>query len=118
MNIVGWAAAPPIQHRKIMHLSIPGPLLLAGLLCYTAIMSTLYSDTHPKIEALQIELIRRMPSWKKFAVVDDLNETVKTLALLGIRQRHPDATPQQVRYLLAEQMLGEELARKVYGDAG
>ena len=55
-----------------------------------------------------------MPSWKKFAAVDDLNETIKTLATLGIRQRHPGATPEQVRRLLADQMLGEELARKVY----
>ncbi|OGO29478.1 MAG: hypothetical protein A2Z16_12040 [Chloroflexi bacterium RBG_16_54_18] len=80
-------------------------------------MSAYFSDTHPKIEALQIELIRRMPSWKKFAAVDDLNETIKMLAALGIQQRHPGATPEQVRRLLADQMLGEDLARKVYGDA-
>lgn len=76
-------------------------------------MSALYSDTHPQIEALQIELIRRMPPWNKIAVVDSLNETVKTLALEGVRQRHPEAAPEQIRGLLAETMLGVELARKV-----
>ncbi len=28
-------------------------------------MSVLFPDTHPKMEELQIELIQRMPSWKK-----------------------------------------------------
>jgi hypothetical protein len=80
-------------------------------------MTPLFPDTHPKMEALQIELIRRMPPWKKIAIVDSLNETVKTLALEGVRQRHPEATPEQIRRILAENMLGAELARKVYGHA-
>jgi len=81
-------------------------------------MTALHSDTHPQMEALQIELIRSMPSWKKFAVVDSLNETVKTLALSGIKQRHPDASLEQIRRMLRETMLGAELARKVYSHAG
>jgi hypothetical protein len=80
-------------------------------------MSSLSSDTHPKMEQMQIEFIRRMPAWKKFAIVDGLNETVKTLALSGIKQRHPKATPQQIQRMLAELMLGTELARKVYDHA-
>jgi hypothetical protein len=31
---------------------------------YTWLMGGYYSDTHPKIEQMQIELIRKMPSWK------------------------------------------------------
>jgi hypothetical protein len=77
-------------------------------------MSALYPDTHPKIEQMQIEFIRRMPAWKKLAIVDDLNETVKTLAVSGIKQRNPNASPEQVQRMLAELMLGKELARKVY----
>jgi hypothetical protein len=80
-------------------------------------MSALDSDTHPKMEELQIEFIRRMPPWKKMSIMDGLNETVKTLAITGIRQRNPNATPEQVHRMLAELMLGEELARKVYDRA-
>jgi hypothetical protein len=80
-------------------------------------MSALSSDTHPKMEALQIQLIRRMPASKKFAIVDGLNETVKILATTGIKQRHPNATPQQVQRMLADLMLGVELAHKVYDNA-
>ena len=81
-------------------------------------MSQLYSDTNPRTEALQIELIRRMPSWKRMAMVDGLNETVQALAISGLRQRHPDATPAEIRFMLAELRLGPELARKVYGRGG
>jgi len=80
-------------------------------------MSVLYSDTHPKIERMQIEFIRRMPAWKKLSIVDGLNETVKILATTGIKQRNPNATPEQVHRMLAELMLGVELARKVYDHA-
>ncbi|HPB30477.1 MAG TPA: hypothetical protein PLB62_03380 [Candidatus Sumerlaeota bacterium] len=77
-------------------------------------MTALYSDTHPEMEALQIRLIRQMPPWKKIAIVDGLNEAVKILAISGIKQRHPEATAEQVRRMLADLLLGEELARKVY----
>jgi hypothetical protein len=80
-------------------------------------MKPLHSDTHPEAEKVQLELIRRMPDWKKLGMVEDLNETVKVLAISGLRQRHPDATPEQIRRLLADLMLGTELARKVYDHA-
>lgn len=80
-------------------------------------MSSLFPDTHPKIEALQIQIIRRMPPWKKLAVVDDLNRTVKMLALSGIKQLYPNATPEQIHRMLAESLLGAELARRVYDHA-
>jgi len=80
-------------------------------------MTALFSDTHPKMEALQIQVIRRMPAWKKISIVDGLNETVKTLATSGIKQRHPNATPAEVHRMLAELMLGAKLAQKVYDHA-
>ena len=80
-------------------------------------MSALFPDTHPKMEALQIQFIRRMPAWKKLAMVDSLNETVKALTISGIKQRHPTATPEQIHRMLAELMFGTELARKVYDHA-
>jgi hypothetical protein len=80
-------------------------------------MSALSSDTDPKAEQLQIELIRRMPACRKFALLDDLNETVRVFAISGIKQRYPEATPERIRRMLAELMLGTELASKVYDHA-
>jgi len=66
---------------------------------------------------MQIEFLRRMPTWKKMSMVDGLNEAVKNLALTGIKQHHPTATAEQLHRMLADLMLGEELARKVYDRA-
>lgn len=80
-------------------------------------MAALYSDTSRKAEELQVGLIRRMPAWKKLALLDDLNEIVRAFAISGIKQRHPEATPERTRRLLADLMLGPELAGKVYDHA-
>ncbi len=80
-------------------------------------MGAQYSDTSPKVEELQVELIRRMPAWRKLALLDDLNETVRAFAISGIKQRHPEATPERIQRLLAELMLGPELASRVYDRA-
>jgi len=78
-------------------------------------MTTLSLDTHPESERVQVEGLRRMPPWRKIALVGDMNETVRTLALAGLRQRYPDDTPAQRRRRLADLMLGSELAARVYG---
>ena len=72
-------------------------------------------DTHPEIERLQIEGLRQMPPWRKLALVGDMNEAVRALALAGLRQRYPDDTPAQRRRRLADLVLGPELAARVYG---
>jgi len=84
-------------------------------------MSVLSSDTHPEIERMQIQLIRQMPAWKKMAIVDDLNETVRTLAISGIKQRHPDATPAEVEWMfilakLEWYRLGGEISDRQWRD--
>jgi len=55
-------------------------------------MKALSPDTHPEIERLQIERLRQMPSWRKMTLMAEMNQTVRTLALAGLRQRHPDDT--------------------------
>jgi hypothetical protein len=78
-------------------------------------VSTLSADTHPEAERVQIELLRRAPAWRKLQMVDEMNQTVRTLALSGLRQRFPRATDAALRRRLADLWLGEELAARVYG---
>ena len=78
-------------------------------------MSTLSPDTQPEAEAVQIALLRLAPAWRKLELVGQLNAAVRTLALSGLRQRYPQATPQELRRLLADLVLGPELAARVYG---
>ena len=77
-------------------------------------MTTLFFDTHPKIEALQIQLLREVPAWHKMEMLAQLNAFAQTLALSGLRQRYPNANEDELRHRLANLLLGEELARKVY----
>lgn len=77
--------------------------------------ASLFPDTRPEAEAVLIELLRQAPPWRKLHMVGQLNQTVRTLALSGLRQRHPEATPQELHRYLADLLLGPELAAQVYG---
>ena len=79
-------------------------------------MASYYSDTHPKMEALQIELWRQASPTRKMHMLAQLNASARILALAGLRSRFPNATETELRRRLADLLLGEELARKVYGE--
>ncbi len=79
-------------------------------------MTALYSDTHPKMEALQIQLLRRVGPARKMEMLAQLNASARTLALAGLRSRYPQASETELRRRLAGLLLGEDLARKVYGE--
>jgi hypothetical protein len=78
-------------------------------------MAILSSDTSPEMERIRIEGLRRMPAWRKLALLGDMNEAVRELALAGLRQRHPTDTPAQLRRRLADLLLGPDLAARAYG---
>jgi hypothetical protein len=73
------------------------------------------SDTHPTMERLQIELLRQTPAWRKADMLGQMYQTVKQLAISGLRHRHPEAKEAEIRRRLADLLLGPELADKVYG---
>jgi hypothetical protein len=81
-------------------------------------MTALYPDTHPKMEALQIELWRQASPIKKMNMLAQLNASVKLLALTGLRAQYPQASEGELRRKLAGLLLGEELACRVYGMQG
>jgi hypothetical protein len=78
-------------------------------------MSTLFPDTRPEAEQVQIELLRQAPAWRKLEMVGQTDQTLRTLALSGLRQRHPGATPEKLRRRLADLLLGPTLAAQAYG---
>ncbi len=73
-------------------------------------MPQLDSDTPPEITAMQIELLRKMSAARKLELVGQLNQTVRRLALSGLRTQFPDDTPEMLRRRLADLLLGPELA--------
>ena len=80
-------------------------------------MNTLFPDTDPKMEALQIRLWREASPTRKMQMLTQLNEAARLLALAGLRSRYPQADENELRYRLAVLLLGEELARKVFGES-
>ncbi len=77
-------------------------------------MSALFPDTHPKMEALQIELWRQASPTRKMNMLALLNASARRLALAGLRAQYPQATQAELRRKLADMILGEALAHKVY----
>jgi len=78
-------------------------------------MTALFPDTTPEAEAVLIRLLRQVQPWRKLEMVDQLNQSVRLLALAGLRQRYQTDSEDQLRRRLADLLLGDELARKVYG---
>jgi hypothetical protein len=76
----------------------------------------LSEDTSPEAERVQLDILRRLPPWRKVQMVADGWECSRELALAGLRQRHPEASELALQRRLARLMLGDELALKVYGN--
>lgn len=72
-------------------------------------------DIQPEAEAILNDLLRQAPAWRKFRALGQLNDMAKALALSNLRERHPQATEAELRRLLADRILGKELAASVYG---
>jgi hypothetical protein len=53
-------------------------------------------DTTPEIEAMQLEIRRRMSPGKRFRVALEISELCRELRKAGIRKQHPDWTERQV----------------------
>ncbi len=73
------------------------------------------SDTDLRAKALQLQLLREAPVWRKLALWAELNAAARVLALAGLQTRHPRADEAELRRRLADVLVGPELAARVYG---
>lgn len=74
-----------------------------------------YSDTDPKIEKLQFDLIRQVPISKKLMMVANLNKAAIALSLHSLRKQYPHESEARLHRRLADRILGIELAERAYG---
>jgi len=77
--------------------------------------SKLFADTSPEAEEVLLDLLRRKTAAEKMRMVNQLNTRMRRAVLCGLQQRHPQMTEKQLKRKLADILLGEELATKVYG---
>lgn len=78
-------------------------------------MRTLAQDTSPEAERVLIQLLRQASPARKMALVLSANQTARTLALAGLKERHPADSAAQLQRRLADLWLGSQLAAKAYG---
>ena len=75
----------------------------------------LHPGEDPRIEAMQFARFRDAPPCEKMRMFVGLNNAARQLALTGLQTRYPEATERELRRLLADLLLGPELAERVYG---
>jgi hypothetical protein len=78
-------------------------------------MSAFSSDTRPEAEVVLIHLLRETPSWRKIEMVGQMNATVRTIMISGLKNRYPHDPPELLHRRLADLLLGPRLAMRVYG---
>lgn len=78
-------------------------------------MTMLSSDTHPTMEALQIQLWRQANPTQKMDMLAQLISAARLMAMTGLRSQYPQADEAELHRKLAALILGEDLAEKVYG---
>ncbi|MFL5357642.1 hypothetical protein [Archangium sp.] len=76
----------------------------------------MYQDTDPRQLARYVELLRAQPPAERLRQAGELTDAVRHLALLGIRQRHPEADELEVRVRLAELLYGRLVACRLFGN--
>jgi hypothetical protein len=76
------------------------------------------ADTTPEAAAVQLEIYRRMPSWRRLRAALEMGDPVRSLSAAGVRNRHPEYTGEQVRLAVIRLSVGEELFRKAFPDKG
>lgn len=77
----------------------------------------LSGDTSLDVERRQIEAWKRMTPAQRLRQVSDATRAVTTLAVAGIRRRHPYASERECFLRLAALRLGVETTRRLYADA-
>lgn len=79
-------------------------------------MRTQSKDTTPEAERVQIELIRQAPISKRFAIMEAWSQFLVEANKQGIRQRHPDASEEEVGLIFVANNYGQELADRLRTD--
>ena len=70
------------------------------------IQFAMISDTHPKAALVQQEIFRRMTTSERLRMALEMSESMRNVALAGLRSRCPE---------LNEEELSRELLRIMYG---
>ena len=71
------------------------------------------SDTSPEMERVQIDILRKMSTAERFAVMESWSQFIREVAKQGIRQDYPSASEEEVALMLVARLYGQPLAERV-----
>ena len=71
-------------------------------------------DTKASAEKRYSELLRAQAPHERLAQALGLSESVREIAILGIRQRHPRASAAELRARLAVRLYGKRVAMRMF----
>ncbi|HEY7373936.1 MAG TPA: hypothetical protein VIF57_17380 [Polyangia bacterium] len=60
-------------------------------------------------------LLRAQAPHERLEQANALSKAVRELAVAGLRTRHPDATPEEIRVCLTVRLYGRGLAQRLFG---
>lgn len=75
-------------------------------------------DTDVDAHRAQLAVYRRMSPAERIALAFELSERARAVALEGIRMRNPELSAEAARHVLLRRLLGAELHRAAYPEAG
>ena len=64
------------------------------------------SDTHPDAAGIQLEIFRRMTAEQRLRLAMEMSESIRQVALAGLRSRRPDLDPDGLSRELLHIMYG------------
>src|SRR5205814_1163348 len=72
------------------------------------------ADTTPEAWRVQLEIYRRMSPSKRLELALRMSDSVREIAVAGMRARHPEYNERQVQLAVNRLLLGDELFRKAF----
>jgi hypothetical protein len=72
-------------------------------------------DTSPRERERYLELLRRMSPARRLQMAAQLSQSVRRMAIAGLKQRHPTADEAELKVRLTVRLYGRALAERVFG---
>ncbi|MDP4792244.1 MAG: hypothetical protein NWR99_10185 [Verrucomicrobiales bacterium] len=73
------------------------------------------NDTTKEAEQVRLRVLRTMSPTRRLTMALGWSQSVRELSRIGLRKQFPHASEQHLRRLMAERVLGTELALRAYG---
>jgi len=78
-------------------------------------MKTDLRDTSADADEAMVRLLRTAPVWRRLRMVEDLNDSLRALAIADLRRCYPEANEAELKKRLAARLFRREEVIAAYG---